>query len=250
MLGIIVSFHSFKEFLYLQIDNIQKFVKIPYHVYVVDNSQDGELQGLWFPSTSILRNADRFDSPSGRHQSSVNMGIAAAWGNPEIKDCLIFDNDMIFLTEWNPPYADLVYEPCKRGNWEYCWLNLLYLKKFQSSPFVFQFANCPETNERTDSGGSSGFLLRNPSLDKRTIRYISDTPEREMFLPWYQTEFKDLCNQYNLPWWFDVYSFNGTKIFHFRAMSNYTNYPEEFMNKKRNLVLRAVSRFREEKSFS
>lgn len=241
MLGIILSYHSFFEFLPYQIRNIRKYVSVPHRIYIVDNSDVCDVRRLQtilnlcpYPY-GYIRNPDVNNSPSGRHMTSVNLGLDVAW-----KDCdsfLIFDNDMIFLSEWHEPQEDLYYEHCQRGNWEYCWQNLLYMKKKSETPFVFTYYRCPETGEGTDSGGNTGLLLRNPTITKQRLRYISEGKEREQYLSEYQIPFHMLCKEYGHHWWFDVYDFNKTLIFHFRAMSNYPQFEESFMEKKKKLIL-------------
>jgi hypothetical protein len=236
MLGIIISYHSFFEFLPHQLENIKKYVKVPYTVYIVDNCQQ---QQTISGSFVYLRNPLLINHPSLRHQESVNMGLQAAWNSCD--SFLIFDNDMIFLSEWNEPKEDMMYELVSRGEWEYCWQNILYLKKKWDKPFVFSFYKCPKTGEQTDSGGNSGLLLRDKSITKRKLRYVYkfDT-ERESCLPSFQIPYKQLCDEYKTFWWFDVYDFNSTLIFHYRAMSNYCNLPVDFLNKKKQLILSTI----------
>ena len=236
MLGIIISYHSFFEFLPHQLLNIEKYVKVPHKVYIVDNCNTQQsLSGNF----TYIRNPILIPNPSLRHQLSVNFGLQAAWA--ECDSFLVFDNDMIFLTEWKEPDEQLYFEMVSRGEWAYCWLNLMYFKKLWEKPFWFDYYKCPKTGEGTDSGGNSGLLLLDESINKRQLRYINRfNTERKKYLPEFQIPYKQLCEEYGLFWWFDVYDFNNTIIFHYRAMSNYDNKPEEFMRRKKELILSTI----------
>ena len=230
MLGIIITYHSFFEFLPFQIANLKKYVQVPFKIYLIDNSLTSRTLPT-YPDVRYFRCSER-GSPSHRHQTSVNMGLWNAW-----QDCdafLIFDNDMIFLSPWTPPPC-VAYHPQRRGRLEYGWLNLFYFPKMECFKTI-DFATCRETGERTDSGGSIGYFL--PNIKSIKIDMVEKAPS---YFPEYIEQFDTLCKQYNVGNWFDIFSFNGSIIFHFRALSNWTNYPEEFQLKKKQLILTSVS---------
>ena len=89
-------------------------MKTPYKVLVVDDSE----QGLNFDlgDASYIRTHTKINDygPSGRHQDAVNYGIDVASKLLECTDFLIFDNDMIFLTDFNLP-SESWYLPQQRG---------------------------------------------------------------------------------------------------------------------------------------
>lgn len=238
MLGIIITYASFHEFLPFQLKNIAKYVKQPYTVFVVNNSQKQ------FPVFETANNVVIIPfpfitaNPSHNHQMGINMGLRVAW---EHCSCfLLFDNDMIFLSEWKEPKEQLYYELQTTSGVQHCWMNIMYLKKFQSTPFEFKFYQNPDTKEWSDSGGSTTLWLKDSSLDKKQLRYISIGPERDLYFQEYQCYYEALCDEYKLHRWCDLYDFNGTLIFHYRAMSNYCRLPESFMQKKKQLILETV----------
>lgn len=240
MLGIIICYSCFYEFLFYQLANLERYVKVPYRVYVIDNGNESNIEKLSvsrFPFVYI-RNPVINTSPSHRHQDSVNLGLQIAW-----KDCdsfLFLDNDMVLMTELKEePKEDLSYTPTFRGKWDYCWLNLLYMKKFLSQPFVFNFYKCPKTGEGTDSGGNTGLLLQIPELTKSKIEY---TPSKE-YLENYIERYEKLCKEFSVPFEFEVYKIQKTVVFHFTKISNYCNYPDIFMSKKKELILETVKKY-------
>ena len=242
MLGILVCWHSFFEFFELHLRNIDKFVKVPHIIYVLDNSAESKIR----PSSvayRYLRNTNIHLDPSSRHQQTINMGLAEAW--KECDSFLFLDNDMVFLKEFTKePEEDLAYVPTYRGTWDYCWLNLLYMKKKEDGPFEFKFWSCPKTGENTDSGGNSGLLLLNESLTKIKINPIFEKSIQETLLPDYQENLRKLCDEYKIPYEVEMYDFLGIPIFHFVKMSNYMKYPDTYLKQKKHLVMLAIEKNR------
>jgi len=230
MLGIIIPYHSFFEFLEFQIPNLQKHIQVPFRVYIVDNSLENTIKyhGKYLEQIKYFFCFAK-GSPSHRHQETVNLGLSLAWEHCDA--FLIFDNDMIFLNNWTPPPC-VAYHPQRRGTLEYGWLNLFYFPKMECFHTI-DFANCPVTRERTDSGGSIGLHL--PSIKNKMV--INYSEPIDPYFPEYCEKYRALAKQYNVGPWMDVFSFNGTDIFHFRALSNWTKYPEEFQLAKKKLIL-------------
>lgn len=234
MLGILIPYHSCFELLDHQLQNFKTHIKTPYKVFVIDNSltnQPPHPDVIWVISSAK-------GTPSERHQKSINLGLQRAWS---MCDCfLLFDNDMILLEDFVVPRV-CFYCPQKRGNWEYGWLNLMFFTKDELLR-QFDFAVCPETKERTDSGGSFGFYLQT----KKVCAQIQTLPFPDYSVfPDYQKDYVALCKTFGIGCWFDLFSLNGTRVFHFRALSNWTNYPPEFQAAKKALIL-----FHLEKSLS
>jgi hypothetical protein len=215
MLGIVITYFNFPEFLPKQIANIKKHVKVPYKIFVVDDSNDG----LFMTSTGavIIRQRFQYGNPSNRHQNAVNLGMNVA--KLFCDRFLIFDNDMIFLTDlYHEPTSSMYMPIVSIVNGKpavFPWLNLLYTDHFH----VFEF------KDGSDSGGN--FPIEGAGKIKNT------TCEYD-FIPAY----KALCERYSIAPYYDVLDMNGAIVFHFRAMSNYTGLPEEFMEEKRQLIMR------------
>ena len=195
MLGIIITYFSCPEFLPFQLISFKKFMKTPYKVLVVDDSEQG------------LRTHTKINDygPSGRHQDAVNYGIDVASKLLECTDFLIFDNDMIFLTDFNLP-SESWYLPQQRGRLEYSWMNLIYLK---NQTHRFDFAQCSITGERTDSGGNF--------KGQRIIK----------------SEDRDDGFQYLF--------INDSLVVHFGSMSNWVRHSEEKYNDKKQRVIRYLN---------
>ena len=229
MLAILLTYHSFFEFLPFQIENLKKHITVPFKIYLVDNSLISG-QKYSHPDITYLFCSTN-TSPSDRHQSGINLALAKAWGEC---DCfLLFDNDMIFIDDFTPP-SETHYVTQRRGNLEYGWLNLLFFWK-SSGLNAFGFATCPDTGQRTDSGGSFGWYLRSGAKTKLIEHLQSDNCLEE-----YQKEYKDLCSRYGVGVWYDIFRINNARVFHFRALSNWTKYPEEFQKAKKELILKSV----------
>ncbi len=158
------------------------------------------------------------------------MGLQKAWDS--CNSFLLFDNDMILIDDFRPPSIPFYVEQ-QRGNWKYGWLNLLFFKKHEDLRW-FDFAICPDTGERTDSGGSFGKYLRSGKVCAQ-IQCIK-IPDYSFWKD-YQVEYFSLCNRYGIGCWYDIFSMNGTRVLHFRALSNWTKYPEEFQKEKKALIL-------------
>ena len=205
MLGIIITYFSCPEFLPFQLRSFKKFMKTPYKVLVVDDSE----QGLNFDlgDASYIRTHTKINDygPSGRHQDAVNYGIDVASKLLECTDFLIFDNDMIFLTDFNLP-SESWYLPQQRGRLEYSWMNLIYLK---NQTYRFDFAQCSITGERTDSGGNF--------KGQRIIK----------------SEDRDDGFQYLF--------INDSLVVHFGSMSNWVRHSEEKYNDKKQRVIRYLN---------
>jgi hypothetical protein len=239
MLGIIITYHSFFEFLPLQIQNLKKHIQVPFKIYIIDNSLtsdkkfDGDVEYIFSTNQG---------TPSHRHQTSINLGLSQAWNSCD--SFLLFDNDMIFLDDWTPPSL-CQYVPQQRGKFEYGWLNLLFFPK-DNRLKSFDFSHCPETGERTDSGGSFGWFLR----DKGKAEKILTLENRKEYLPEYIDAYERLCAKHKVGVWYDFFSINGSKVFHFRALSNWTKYPEQFQIEKKRAILEYVvaSSLREQES--
>lgn len=229
MLGIIITYHSFFEFLPYQIANLKKHIRVPFKIYVVDNSLipgkkfDGDVEYLF---------CNRATHPSDRHQTAVNQGLHHAWNSCD--SFLLFDNDMIFLDDWTPPSV-CQYVPQQRGTIVYGWLNLLFFWKDERLR-SFDFAKCYITGERTDSGGSFGHFLRDGGKTEK----IATLENRKEYFPEYIDAYERLCAKHKIGVWYDVFSINGSKVFHFRALSNWTKYPHEFNEAKKQLVLEHI----------
>ena len=131
---------------------------------------------------------------------------------------LIFDNDMLFLSDFELPstsYYLPVVKPVAGSLEKFPWLNLLYTNRFHR----FEYLN------GSDSGGNFPIEGANKIIPcESNWEYI--------------TEYKILCNKFNVGPYYDILNINGAIVFHFRAMSNYTKYPEEFMVAKRELIMR------------
>lgn len=213
-LGIVISYFNFPEFLPKQIANIKKHVKVPYKIFVVDDSNDG----LFMTSTEavIIRNPIRNGNPSTRHQQAVNVGMNIA--KLFCDTFLVFDSDMIFMTDFNEPSTNMyipIVSIVKGKKAIFPWLNLLYTKHYH----VFEF------KDGSDSGGN---------FPTEGAEQIKNTTCDYNFIPAY----KALCEKYNIAPYYDVLDINGAIVFHFRAMSNYCEFPEEFMIEKRELIMR------------
>lgn len=232
MLAVILTYFSFFEFLPLQIQNLKKHIKVPFKIYVVDNSKTPgqKYQG----GDVIYLVCDSNINPSANHMNSINLALGCAWSSCD--SFLLFDNDMIFLDDWSPPSV-CQYLPQQRGNFIYGWMNLLFFPKDERLK-KFDYSECPETRERTDSGGSFGWYLR--SGGKGDV--ILTLENRKEYFPEYIDAYEKLCLKHKVSCWYDVFSINGSKVFHFRGISNWMNYPEEFNQKKKELILQQVGK--------
>jgi hypothetical protein len=230
MLGIILTYHSFFEFLPYQVQNLKKHIPVPFKIYLVDNSL---LSGQKYSGDVVYIYSLIDGSPSQRHQQSVNLGLARAWN--ECDSFLILDNDMIFLSDWTPPPI-CQYHPQKRGNLVYAWLNLLYFPKDDRLNY-FDFANCPDTRARTDSGGSFAWYLRSGG----SAQTIDMLPMSSAWFPQYSKAYEELCTRHEVRAWYDIFRINNSIIFHFRALSNWTKYPEAFQREKKELILTTLN---------
>jgi hypothetical protein len=217
MLGIVITYFNFGEFIPKQLANLKKHVKVPYKVFIVDDSNDGLIMSLPLSEAVVLRNPVRVGNPSTRHQNAVNVGMSLA--KIFCDRFLIFDNDMIFLTDLFHEPTTSMYMPMvsiiKGKKCIFPWLNLLYTTQYH----YFEF------KDGSDSGGS---------FPTEGAEQIKNTTCDYDFIPAY----KALCEKYNIAPYYDVLDINGAIVFHFRAMSNYTQFPEEFMEEKRQLIMR------------
>lgn len=238
MLGILVSWHSFFEFFNYHLKNLNKFIKFPHRIYVLDNSAEPFEFRSEIPFTYI-RNPDLSKDPSTRHMRTLEIGLAKAW--KECDSFLIFDNDMIFCKEWEKePEEELVYVPTHRGMWWYCWMNLLYFKKFQIDPPKFSTWNCPVSGQMTDSGGNTGNWLKDEKISKKEIEIIFDEERQINVLPNYRERLMKICNEHKILFEAELYELDKVPIFHFVKMSNYMKYPAIYLDKKKNLILDVV----------
>lgn len=230
MLAVILTYHSFFEFLPLQLQNLKTHIKVPFKIYLIDNSLIYTVK-YSAPEITYLFCKEK-GSPSQRHQAAVNLGLSAAWGSCD--SFLIFDNDMIFLEDYKPP-GRTHYLAQQRGEIQYAWLNLLFFKKDERLR-AFDFAVCPKTGQRTDSGGSFYSYL----LDGDPVMPILTLQDKGYF-PDFTERYKDLCEKHKVLMWYDIFELNHAKIFHFRALSNWTNFPPAFQEEKKQLILRSVA---------
>lgn len=238
MLGILVCWHSFFEFFDFHLKNLNKFVKIPHRIYVLDNSSETPQLKSDIPFIYV-KNTDTSKDPSTRHMRTLEMGLRRAWN--ECDSFFIFDNDMIFCKEWTEePQEDLVYVPTHRGTWWYCWLNLMYFKKFQESPPTFSTWNCPISGEMTDSGGNTGHWLNDEKLKKKEIKIIFDEWRQIEVLPTYRERLQKICEDHKILFEAELYEMEGIPLFHFVKMSNYMKYPQAYLQKKKDLILDVV----------
>lgn len=239
MLAIILTYYSCPEFLKYQLYNFKQFVKCDYKVFVIDNSPNGLL--LDTSEVNYIYVQNRMDGPSARHQYAINVGIAHA--ALECESFLIMDNDMIFLEDFNEP-EQTTYLPQKRGQIEYMWLNLLYLKSIEDvEPFDFY----EEDGIRTDSGGNTCLYLKKHKSECEIIEDL--TKQKHNLFPDYYNDFKKLCNEYGVIEWvegqYDILKMNKTKVFHARQMSNWKKDSEDFVRKKKELLENFFSKLRE-----
>ena len=207
MLGILIPYASFHQFEKLQKENIAQFVKCPHKIYVVHSTV--------------------FYVPSLGHMANLNTLLDQAW--EECDSFLLMDNDMIFLSDFHEPKEDCWFVPQKRENYTYAWPNLMYFKRHWLMRKI-------EFYQDSDSGGSSWRYLAAVS-DKREI-----LQDEEGFTA-YQEEYEGLCKKYGVLKWIDHFTLNGSEIFHFRATSNWTKWPVEFIREKEELILHHVERF-------
>ena len=216
MLAIVITYFNFAEFLVKQIANIKKYVKVPYKIFVVDDSDAGLIE-LNQPGVTYIRQRFQYGNPSNRHQNAVNLGMNVA--KLICNTFLILDNDMIFLSDlYHEPETNMYMPIVSIVNGKpavFPWLNLLYTDHFH----VFEF------KDGSDSGGN---------FPTEGAGKIKNTTCEYDFIPAY----KALCERYSIAPYYDVLDMNGAIVFHFRAMSNYTGLPEEFMEEKRQLIMR------------
>jgi len=231
MLGIILTYFSFPEILSYQLSNFKKYVKTNYTVFVIDDSPSGLAELKQEGVRYFKHDNSGVTAPSARHQNAVNFGLKKAQ-EAGCNTFLVFDNDMIFLTEFNLPSGSW-YLPQFRGKLEYSWLNLIYLEKIHR----FDFKNCSVTGERSDSGGNY--------IGKNKIVSICDHGKVNIengFMTSYLSEYNELCKKYNIPVWYDILDVNGCIVFHFCALSNWKKWGEEFQINKKRLILKYLAR--------
>ena len=230
MLGIILTYYSFPEMLQYQLKNFEKHVKTPYKVFVVDDSP----QGLSLPSVSSDKNVIYLKSsvlgstanPSTRHQNAVNNGMNIAQYSCDT--FLIFDNDMIFITDfylpqkpwWLPIDCPSFRKGISDDDTKYPWFNLLYIEHFH----YFEYY------KNSDSGGSILPYLRDADI-------ITHETTDNILLNEYITKYKELSNEYTIEPYQELLQINNALVYHFRAMSNYTSFPKDYMEKKKQLIL-------------
>jgi len=239
MLGIILTYYNCEEFFPYQLKNFKKFIKCPYQVFVVDDSPMG-LDSIWkicsengivCLKSSTLGSAS---NPSTRHQNAVNQAFNVA--QYACDSFLIFDNDMIFLTDFHLPT-----KPCwhamqspkfRLGHSKidrfFAWLNIMFLTEYH----YFEYF------EDSDSGGSIIPYLETHDTDKITIVEKIDHPVNE-----YITKYEELSKEYNITPFQEILNINGCFVYHFRAMSNYPLLDKEFMTKKKELVMSFLERW-------
>ena len=205
MLGILICYATLHEFEPLQVRNLRRFVKCPHKIYIIHS-------GL---------------SPKGAsagHMENLNALLDRAWD--ECDSFLFFDNDMIMLNDFTEPEEDCWYYPQQREGYEYAWTNLIYFKKHPLMRRI-NFA----TEFYGDGGGSTWKYLKEIS-NKKTM-----TPDQEG-MEEYQEEMKVVVEKYGIGAWSERYMLDKTSIFHFRAMSNWTNYPAGYVEEKTKLIFK------------
>lgn len=200
MLGILICYASFHSFESLQLQNIKRFVKCPHKVFILKTTVSPD--------------------PSTGHQTNLNTLLNEAWD--ECDSFLFFDNDMIFLNDFHEPEEDCWYWSQEREGFEYAWPNLLYFKKHDLMKRIW-FEN------NSDSGGS-------------TWRYLKETANKKIMsldgggMEEYQEQVIALGKKHGVGNCSERYWLNGCPIFHFRAMSNWTKYPIDYIQKKEMLI--------------
>ena len=246
MLGILIPYHSFFEFCPFQLRNIQHFVKVPHKILIVD---DSDLDSSDLPSIAKDFNVAYWkippaqhnmfgNNPSARHQHAVNVGLHFL--REMCSHILIFDNDMIFMKDFNPSLdRSLWYVPHTRGTLVYPWLNL-FLFSTHEDIYEIHFNVCPLTGEGTDSGGSLSEILQERKEDCHSITFEFSS---DVYLLDWQKKYRQLCETYQIQPWYDIFHFQATSIFHFRGLSNWQNHPSEFLHAKKTLILEALNEF-------
>jgi hypothetical protein len=246
MLGILIPYHSFFEMCAFQLKNIRHFVKVPHTILIVDDSslELSPLESLCEDFNALYwkiphQQKQPFENnPSARHQHAVNTGMAIL--REMCSHILIFDNDMIFLNDFCPALdRTLWYVPHTRGTLVYPWLNL-FLFSSEEKIFDINFDICPVTGEGTDSGGSLATYLLQRHEDCRIIQ--CEFSSQLYFLAW-QKNYRQLCEQFHIQPWYEIFQLDTTHIFHFRGLSNWQNHTLEFLEAKKALILQALSEF-------
>jgi hypothetical protein len=212
MLGIIVTYFSCPEFLPTQLMSFKKFIRTPYKVLVVDDSEEG----LVFPgggNYAYIRTPSKnnYYGASGRHQTAVNFGIDVASKQLDCTDFLVFDNDMIFLSPFNLP-TDSWYVPQQNGTLIGSWMNLLFLK---DKVHKFDFARCPVTGAGSDSGGN---------FKGDSVIQSEESPDG-----------------------FQALWINGACVVHFGAMSNWNKLTDDKYDEKKQRVIKFLTQLRTDK---
>lgn len=181
-------------------------MKTPFKVLVVDDSEQGlkfELGDASYVKMGYLKN--NYYGPSGRHQDAVNVGIDIASKILGCTDFLIFDNDMILLTDFNLP-SESWYIPQKNNSITGSWMNLIFLK---DKVHRFDFARCPVTGTGSDSGGN----FQGQQIIKREDRDDG----------------------------FEYLLINDSLVVHFGSMSNWKKHSEEKYNEKKERVMKYLT---------
>ena len=244
--AIIICVHSFPKLLPLQLENFRRFVKSPYKVFVVDDSVNGFFpQGLkLYPEATIIRFTHEGE-PSQKHQWNLNAGIQMAG----IHDCfryLLIDNDMFFLDDFVEPSRN-TYFGRNVGQSEVMWANLLYIRDDATQIFPLDFAKCPVEKVWGDTGSSTMFYLQQKKSECLEIEDL--TQQAPKHLPDWFNDMAVLCRQFKIREWeegqYDLLSINGTRVFHFRQMSNWKRYEHDFIKCKEALVLHYAEKINE-----
>lgn len=207
MLGILIPYASFYQFEDLQIQNIKRYVKCPYKIFIVKSTVHAV--------------------PSVGHMNNLNALLDDAWD--QCDSFLLFDNDMIFLDDFHEPEEDCWFLPQTRSGYTYAWPNLMYFKKNELMRRIW-FEN------DSDSGGTSWRYLASTE-NKREITYDGKCFGN------FEYELERLCDCHGMTIWTDRFRLGKTNIYHFRALSNWTKWPIEFQKAKEELILRHVARF-------
>lgn len=226
-----------------QVKNIETFVKVPYRILVVDDSDNDDSDLLRISQTldviywKIPSQQHKMfgEHPSARHQHALNTGLSIL--REMCTHILLFDNDMLFMNDFIPNLnRELWFLPQTRGKLIYPWLNL-FLFSTREKIKEFEFHTCPETGETTDPGGNlAEFLLTR----KEDCHFIKQEWASDMYYVEYQKKYRALCEQYQINPWYDIFQIMGTFIFHFRGLSNWQKFPDEFVEAKKKLILEEV----------
>lgn len=258
--------YSVPQLIEIQHTFLIKHLKQSFTMCIVDDSVDESCseeiqaicQRLTYEYIRCPPHLPNRQHPSGRHADALNYGWFTMKKGP-YKYVGVLDNDILLSSpldldkELTSPFTCLGVRNT-RGSIYYFWPGMFICSTEHHTVQTFNWDMIEEGSTYTDPGGATYYAWSDTELGVNAKEYVIIKPEYDSLGNWNERtwvsilqdkapEFVVFCEkdiniskQYKINYWTDLLYTDTHSWFHLRGLSNWQNYPDEYIKERVNLL--------------